>query len=48
MMDPRDPLGLEEISEAMRRLSANKRDLLAFYVFTAVLAAMAILLATFR
>jgi hypothetical protein len=48
MMDPRDPLGLEEITEAMQRLSDNKRDLAAFYLLTAVMAALAILLMTFR
>jgi hypothetical protein len=48
MMDPRDPLGLEEIARAMHRLGGSRRDLLAFYLFTATLAVLALLLAAFR
>ncbi|HEY7797430.1 MAG TPA: hypothetical protein VIA80_01590 [Hyphomonadaceae bacterium] len=48
MLDPRDPLGLEVAADAMRRLSDNMRELLAFSLFTAVMAALAILLMMFH
>ena len=48
MMDPRDPLGLEQITAAMQRLSDNKRDLAFFFLFAGALTAMAIVLAMFR
>ena len=48
MLDPRDPLGLEALTDAMHRLSRDRRELIAFYLFTAALVAMALLLAMFR
>jgi hypothetical protein len=48
MTDTRNPLGLKEGTETLPRLGHNRRGLLAFYLCTAVLAVMALLLATFR